>query len=255
MYFVNGKQIDQYELTIGFFGTEGDDIDLNCDNYKKKYGNFCKWTFFFTVWIWRIHFLLTTKVMRVAKVKNLEIVKIEKVNEHYFEEIFKHLIDNEEYNIEVYIEKKNYERGIKKDQTIIKSKKDEKKEFQYFNNPHNNKENIHEQFFIIFSSCPFDDAIVTKDDEDKKSVVGYARVVVRITNNYIVILDYSRDYITLFNIDDIKNISINEGRFIILFHLLISGNKKKLLFFVNTNNDDEYKNFKTFLIHLIEFKD
>ena len=116
VYYINDKTIEHYELNIGFFAT-GDDDDEDLDETSEKYmeekKKFLNWAFLFMVWLWRIFFLLTSKVLRCAKVKNLECVKLKEVNDTYYNEIFKKIMDTESSAIKLIMKKVIDESGKK----------------------------------------------------------------------------------------------------------------------------------------------
>ena len=259
IYYKVGNFIEYFQLTIGFFDDDKDvkNHEAEAQDLKKETElTFVKYALYFFILIWRIHFLLTHQTLKAVKVRNLEHVKLDKIYESYFIDIFQRILKNEVYDLNICTKVYEEKNGKKQEKNLNNKNTQSGRNGRqrHFINPFENKDTFGDLFFILYCTRMYESKLCEPKIEKNNKIIGYSRVIVKIQNNLVIVIEPLKDSITIFGINEIRNITINEGRFIILFHIIMAGTKQKLIFFTNTNYDEDYKNFKTFLVHLIENK-
>jgi len=254
-YKIGGRCIISFHLTIGFIDDKPVKNEAEAQDLKKETETFVQYALYFFILIWRIYFLLTNQILKAVKIRKLKHVKLDKIYESYFQDIFQMILKYEVDDLNICTKLYEEKNGKKQEKDLNNRKKTQVgKKARHFINPFD-KNDISEEdkFFILFCTTPYETQLVSTNEKNER-IVSYCRVIVKIQNNLVIVIEPLKDSITIFGINEIRNITINEGRFIILFHIIQARIKRKLIFFTNTNYEEDYKNFKPFLIHLIENK-
>ncbi len=197
-------------------------------------------SFYLTISIWKIYFILTSKFLPIVKIRDRSYFENITWDKGYIEIFYKNVLSRKiefiTYHIKSLLDNEKLKIKTEShdtDDNIISNEIDGVA-FAFYNKSLNIFEYPNESF-------------------------DYQRVVLKIFKDFLIVIDYFNDYVCFIDMKKIDIVYINETRFVILLYIYKNEERKKserekILFFNNNSYDEEYNFFRQMTIKLIEFK-